>query len=330
MQLIIHNGTNPPFNLAMEEYFLTIKKQDVILLWRNAASVIIGYNQNAIEEIDIDYVQQNNIPVIRRQSGGGAVFHDLGNVNFSVIHKLGEGDFSNYGKFTAPICTFLQSLGVCAELSGRNDLTIEGMKFSGNAQAVKNGWIMHHGTILYNANVEHLAKALKPKPAKIQSKGIKSVRSRITNVADHLNEPPEADEFFRQLAAFFLNETDGITEYKLTGEDIAQINRLVEEKYSRWEWNFGSSPKYNLHNTERFDSGIVEVSLQVSKGIIEDIHIFGDFFGTADKAGLEDHLRGVLHQREAIEKALDEIDLSAYIHGVSASDLIALFGVSAV
>lgn len=325
MQLIVNTSTSPPFNLAMEEYFLTIKKQDVIMLWRNAAAVIIGYNQNAIEEIDSDYVRQQQIPVIRRQSGGGAVFHDLGNVNFSVIHALGEDDFSNYAKFTEPICRFLEKLGVQAQLRGRNDLTIDGMKFSGNAQAVKNGRIMHHGTILYNANVEHLAGALKPKAVKIESKGIKSVRSRITNVADHLEDPPSADEFFRLLAEFFLNETEGLTEYQLTAEDTAAIEHLVVEKYGRWEWNFGSSPRYNMHKFGRFASGIVEVNLWVVKGKIEEIHIFGDFFGTADKEELEMKLKGLPHRQEAIMDALAEIDLEAYIHGITMAEFLDLF-----
>lgn len=324
MQLVINTSTSPPFNLAMEEYFLVNKQEEVIMLWRNSSSVIIGYNQNAIEEIDTDYIKEHRIPVIRRQSGGGAVFHDLGNINFSVIHALGEHDFSNYAKFTAPICNFLQQLGVDARLQGRNDLTIDGMKFSGNAQAVKNGRIMHHGTILYNANVEHLAGALRPKPAKIESKGIKSVRSRITNVADHLPEMMEAEAFYHRLAAYFLAENEGLTEYHLTTEDISAVNRLVEEKYGRWEWNFGSSPKYNLSRSGCFPSGIVEVNLQVRQGQIEDIHIYGDFFGTCDKAELEEALTGVSHREETIRAALAGFDLPAYIHGITTEQFMEL------
>jgi len=308
----------------MEEYFLTKKQNDVIMLWRNSSSVIIGYNQNAIEEIDVDYVKEHGIPVIRRQSGGGAVFHDLGNINFSVIHAMEENDFSNYAKFTAPICDFLQRLGVDARLQGRNDLCIDGMKFSGNAQAVKNGRIMHHGTILYNANVEHLAKALKPKPAKIESKGIKSVRSRITNVANHLPEVMSAEEFYHRLAEFFLAETEGMTEYRLTAEDIAAVNQLVEEKYGLWEWNFGSSPKYNMQKSEYLPCGLVEVSLRVSRGSIEDIHIYGDFFGTADKSEIETALKGIPHRPEDVRTALEHFDLQNYIYGISPEQLINL------
>lgn len=324
MQLIVNTSTSPPFNLALEEYFLVNRNEDVIMLWRNSSSVIIGYNQNAIEEVDVDYVKKHDIPVIRRQSGGGAVFHDLGNINFSVIHVLEAGDFSNYEKFTAPICSFLQQLGVDARLQGRNDLVIDGMKFSGNAQAVKGGRIMHHGTIMYNADVEHLTKALRPRPVKIESKGIKSIRSRVTNVADHLPTKMSADEFFSRLVRYFLTAAEGITEYRLTAADILAVNRLVEEKYGLWEWNFGRSPNYNMQKSAYLACGLVEVSLRISRGFIEDIRIYGDFFGIADKAELETALTGTVHRPDQIRSALEPFDLQNYIYGITPEQFIDL------
>jgi lipoate-protein ligase A len=293
------------------------------MLWRNGSSVIIGRNQNAAEEMDMDFIREHEIAVIRRQSGGGAVFHDLGNLNFTVIHALGEDDFSNYARFTAPIVEFLRELGVDARLEGRNDLVIDGMKFSGNAQAVKNGRIMHHGTILYRADVSRLAGALRPRPIKIESKGVKSVRSRITNVADHLLEVMPVEEFFERLAAFFLARTDG--EYRLTEADIAAVDQLVAEKYGTWEWNIGSSPAYNYEKSERFPSGIVDLRLTVEEGVIKEANIFGDFFGVRDKAALEERLTGVRHERQAIAAAVADIDLGQFIHGVGMEEFLGMF-----
>lgn len=325
MELVINRSTDPAFNLALEEYALTRMEREMILLWRNAAAVIIGRNQNAVEEMDMDYIREHGITVIRRQSGGGAVFHDLGNINYTVIHKMGEDDFSNYRKFTAPICAFLQTLGVDAQLSGRNDLTIDGMKFSGNAQAVKNGRIMHHGTILFSADVAHLAGALRPRPAKIESKGVKSVRSRVTNVAGHLPAPMAVEEFFDRLADYFRRNTQGLGEYELTGQDIAAVGALVEEKYGTWEWNFGRSPAYNFEKSARFPFGIVDMRLQVRDGAIENAAIFGDFFGVQDKAALERRLRGVRHDRAAILAAVQGVDLQQYIHGITREQFLDLF-----
>lgn len=326
MQLVINRSTDPAFNLALEEHALTAMERDVIMLWRNAPAVIIGRNQNAVEEMDMDFIREHGIAVIRRQSGGGAVFHDLGNINFTVIHKLGEEDFSDYRKFTAPICAFLRELGVDARLEGRNDLVIDGMKFSGNAQAVKNGRIMHHGTILFDADVTRLAEALRPRPAKVESKGIKSVRSRVTNVARHLPAPMTVEEFFERLADYF-RSGDEITggEYALTPADIAAVDRLVAEKYGTWEWNFGRSPAYNYEKSARFPFGIVDLRLEVKDGKIEAGHIFGDFFGIADKAALEEALTGVRHDREAVEEAVAALDLQQYIHGITRDEFLDLF-----
>ncbi len=322
MRIILNQCHDPAFNLALEEYALTQMDMDMVILWRNAKAVIIGNNQNAVEEINVDYVRENNIAVIRRQSGGGAVFHDLGNINYTVIHKLGENDFSNYAKFTAPICEYLQTLGVKAELKGRNDLLIDGMKFSGNAQAVKNGRIMHHGCILFNADVSDLAKSLVPKTEKIESKGIKSVRSRVTNVYSHLPVPMTAEEFYNGIADHFRKQD--MEEYMLTKEDIAAIQKLVEEKYSQWEWNFGKSPAYNWENSRHYPFGIVDARLNVKDGVMEEVHIFGDFFGIQNKEALEQKLQGVRHDRQAIAQALDGVDLQQYIHGITLEDFLNL------
>lgn len=321
MLLIKNHNTSPAFNLAAEEYMLTVMGEEIISLWRNAPAVIIGRNQNAIEEINLDYVQENDITVIRRQTGGGAVFHDLGNINYTVIQRYQAGDFNNYAKFTAPVRDYLRSLGVDVQLSGRNDLTVDDMKISGNAQTVKGGRIMHHGTLLISLNMGNLSGALKPKQLKIESKGIKSVRSRVTNIASYLPDL-DVEAFYEGLADYFLKTTPDLVPYEYTEADLAAINQLVEEKYGTWEWNFGNSPVYDLEQSAKFDFGLVDVRLRVESGIIRDAFLFGDFFGLEDKSALEEALRGVRHQRADIEQALSTLTVGNYISGMTAEQLI--------
>ncbi len=325
MYIIYNESTNPAFNLALEEYLLTRQAGEFILLWRNARAVIIGRNQNALEEVDLDYARAHNISVNRRISGGGAVFHDLGNINYTVIKDQGKDDFGGYAEFTGPVIAFLKELGVEAKLSGRNDLTVDGMKISGNAQASKNGRIMHHGTLLYNVDVGDLAGVLRPNQAKISSKGIKSVRSRVTNLVDHLPEKMDTLEFLQRLWDFYLRSRPDVEERRLTPEEIAAVNQLVEEKYGTWEWNFGRSPAYNLQKDQRFDFGLVDVRLSVAGGVIQEVKIYGDFFGMEEITELEQRLTGIPHRREAIAEALAGVDLGRYIHGISQEQFLLLF-----
>ena len=324
MNLIINPFHEPAFNLALEEHLLTATGLELIMLWRNSKAVIIGNNQNAVEEIDTDYVREHGIAVVRRLSGGGAVFHDLGNVNFTVIHANTPGSFGGYEGFTAPVCKYLETLGVDARFSGRNDLVIDGQKFCGNAQAVKKGRIMHHGCILFDTDFTDLAGALRPKAEKIESKGIKSVRSRVTNVSAHLKEPMSPEMFLSGLAEFFRANVEGIAEYELTPEDISAARALADEKYSRWDRNFGMSPPYNWENSRQYPFGLVDVKLNVNAGIIEDVNFYGDFFGAHNKSALEQTLRGIRHERSAIEDALKDIDISRYIHGMTHEKLLEL------
>lgn len=317
MLLVRNPNHDPAFNLALEDYLLTSFEQEIVCLWRNEKAVIIGRNQNAIEEIDLDFVQQNNITVIRRMTGGGAVFHDLGNINFTFIEPYREGDFNNYDKFTSPIRDYLRSLGVDARLSGRNDLTVDDMKISGNAQTVKNGRIMHHGTLLFSLNMGHLVGALRPRDIKIQSKGVKSVRSRVTNIASHLKTPMTVEEFQQGLEDYLLAQIPGLVSYNLTHQDLDEVQKLVDEKYGQWDWNFGSSPKCDIAKEQRFDFGIVEVRICVEEGRISALTILGDFFGMGDKVELEKHFIGVRHRYDELLAAAQSIDLGRYIHGIT-------------
>lgn len=311
MLLINNTNTNAYFNLAMEEYFLKNTNEDIFLLWQNENSIIVGKNQNTLSEINYDYVKENNIKVVRRLSGGGAVFHDLGNINFTFI-SCNDNSFSDFKKFTMPIVEALKELNVHAEFSGRNDLLIDGQKFSGNAQYNYKNKVMHHGTLLFSSEINDLSNALKVKPSKFQGKSVKSVKSRVTNISSHLDKEMTVLEFKDYLMDFINKRDENSHFYELNDKDIESINKLVEEKYSTWEWNFGYSPKYSLNNELKYPGGNVEFSLDVHDGLIKDIKFFGDFFGKEDISFIENKLRNVKHNEYSIKSALEDVDINNY------------------
>jgi lipoate-protein ligase A len=322
VELLVLKSHDPAFNLACEEYALKELKLELLMLWRNSPAIIIGKNQNALAEVDLDYTAAHSIPVIRRLSGGGAVFHDLGNINYTIINRLREDDFSNYARFTAPLRDFLKHKGLQAELNGRNDLVIDDMKFSGNAQTVSGEWILSHGCLLFSADLSRMAGALRPRPAKIKSHGVESIRSRVTNLADHLPSALSADGFFSELADWFAQSCAGT--FELCTRDLERIEQLRAEKYLAWEWNIGASPDYSYYREKRFDSGTVELGLEVQDGMIRRVGISGDFFGMADVGELESALCEVPHRREALWAALTRLDVPRYIYSVSAEELLEL------
>ena len=311
MLLINNTNTNAYFNLAMEEYFLKNTNEDIFLLWQNENSIIVGKNQNTLSEINYDYVKENNIKVVRRLSGGGAVFHDLGNINFTFI-SCNDNSFSDFKKFTMPIVEALKELNVHAEFSGRNDLLIDGQKFSGNAQYNYKNKVMHHGTLLFSSEINDLSNALKVKPSKFQGKSVKSVKSRVTNISSHLDKKMTVLEFKDYLMDFINKRDENSHFYELNDKDVESINKLVEEKYSTWEWNFGYSPKYSLYNEVKYPGGNLEFSLYVHDGLIKDIKFFGDFFGKEDISFIENKLRNVKHNEYSIKSALEDVDINNY------------------
>lgn len=323
MYLVKNLSTDPYFNMASEEYFLDRFEEEFILLWRNDRTVVVGKHQNTAEEVDAEFVKKNSISVVRRLSGGGAVFHDLGNINYTVIGPYQEGLFSNYGHFTEPVCAYLKTLGVDARLSGRNDLLIDGMKCCGNAQTKRGDRLMHHGCILFSADVADLSGALTPGKLKIESKSVKSVRSRVTNIASHLDRDHSmsSDEFFDGLFRYFLDETEGAKEYILTEKDREAIAALAKEKYETWEWNYGSSPAFEAKREQRFPFGIVDVRFTVKDGRISGIKFYGDFFGMKDTSELEALLEGNLYEQESLREALSSTPIGEYISGMTAEEL---------
>ena len=319
--------TDPRINLAIEEFVLRnmdIEKDDFLLFYINQPSIIIGKNQNTIEEINTDYVEDNGIIVVRRLSGGGAVYHDLNNLNFSFLTKDDGNSFHNYKKFTQPVVDALKKLGVDAELSGRNDILAEGKKVSGNAQYSTRGRMFSHGTLLFKTDVDAVASSLKVKKDKIESKGIKSVRSRVGNISDYLKEPMTIEEFRMEILLSIFGGEENIQYYELTDADWEKIHEISEERYQKWEWNYGKSPRFNIQKTNRFPSGGIDIRLEVNKGIIEEIKIFGDFFGVGDVADIEKLLIGVKYDRTSIAEALEAIDTTHYFGAVSKEDFLKL------
>ena len=318
--------TNPQINLAIEEYALRNldENESYLLFYINEPSIIIGKNQNTIEEINTNYVEENGIKVVRRLSGGGAVYHDLGNLNFSFITKDDGNSFHNFQKFTEPVVKALQKLGVNAELSGRNDLEVEGRKISGNAQFSTKGKMFSHGTLLFDTEMDRVAAALKVKKDKIESKGIKSVRSRVANISEFLKEPMTIEQFRMELLKSIFEDSSHIQEYVLTEEDWENIHKLSKERYQNWEWNYGKSPNFNLQHSKRFKVGQIEFRLEVKKGMIEQCKIFGDFFGVGDVSEIEKLLIGVKYAKAAIEEAFKDIDVKHYFGNVEKSEILDL------
>ncbi|WP_226063988.1 lipoate--protein ligase [Kaistella polysaccharea] len=326
MLLIDSPSTNAYFNIASEEYLLTrFPTEDIFLLYVNAPSIIVGKFQNTLAEINLDYVREKDIKVVRRMSGGGTVYHDLGNLNFSFHTLLGKNDFGDFSVFTKPVLTMLNKLGVPAELKGRNDLLVNGKKFSGNAKLARHGKIIQHGTILLNSEMAVLSDALKVNPLKFIDKAIKSTRSRVTNLIDYL----PADTTTNQLKIWLLDEIRNnnpkAETYTLTPEDIAGIEQLQKEKYETWDWNFGFSPQYNFKKAIKIPAGFIEVHLDVVHGLIEKAKIFGDFFASKPLEELETLLVGQKHETDAVEKLLQSVDLTEYFGKVTVDEVVEAF-----
>lgn len=325
MLVVLNPSTSASFNMAAEEYILKNFSEDVFMLWQADKTVLIGKNQNTRKEIDVQYVEENDIKVIRRLSGGGAVYNDLGNTNFAFISTDSGDSFANFKKFTAPIIDLLKSLGVPAEFSGRNDLLVNGKKFSGNAQFKHKNRLLHHGTLLFSSNMEQLGKALSPDMLKFKSKGIKSVKSRVTNISEHLPEKISVEQFMNLANEHILETFSGSRTYTFSDEDLIAIKKIEDERFANWEWNFGASPKYDFINQEKFPGGLVEINLQVKDGIISSAKIFGDFFSQDEISDIENELKGIKHDTASVRKTLLQFDLNNYFAGITLDELIQLF-----
>lgn len=320
----IKNDSNDPFyNLAFEEYVFRNVRTDeaVAMIWQNSPTVVIGRWQNTAEEIDKEYADKKGINIVRRITGGGAVYHDLGNVNYTYISPREFRNFS-FADFVRPVTAALAKMGVNAEQSGRNDITIDGTKVSGNAEHWDGKRLLHHGCILYSADLSAVAGVLKVKPDKFQSKAIKSVRSRVANISDFLENPPDIEEFKSRILSALVEE--GGEEYVLTEEELAAVRELADTKYRTWEWVYGQSPKFNTVKRRRFDIGSVELKMFVEDGIIKECSVFGDFFTNSDPSVIAEKLTGVRYEKSDVLAAVESIDVSTVIPGVSAVEIAEL------
>lgn len=319
MYYLESTSTNPYFNLALEQFVFDNldREHEYFMLWRNDNAIIIGKHQNTAGEINAEYVREKGIRVVRRLSGGGAVYHDLGNVNFTFIASADHKQAFDFGTFCRPVVRALANLGVTAETNGRNDMTIDGKKFSGNAQYRKRNRVMHHGTILYDSDLSVLGKALVVPKDKIESKGLKSVQSRVTNVKDYMPADHGVGRFMGEMRDAMFREYE-MRPYVLTESDLDVVRRLQRTVYETWEWNFGESPAYSIRKERRVEGcGRLEVHMDVVKGAITRIAFFGDYFGNADSAELGRMLQDARLERESLRSSLADVAIGDYFHNLS-------------
>lgn len=327
MKYLVNNSNDPRYNLAFEEYcFKHLDlKEDYVILWINGPAIIIGKNQNTVEEVNSDYVNEKEIKVVRRITGGGAVYHDLGNLNFSIISMSSDSEKIDFKKYNIPIVKSLEKLGINCELSGRNDITLDGKKFSGIAQSVWKKRVLNHGTLLFDTELDVLSNALNVKQDKIESKGVKSVKGRVTNIKPHIKDNIDIYEF-RDVLLKNIFGMEGLEpeEHKLSSEDLNNIQKLFEEKYSTWEWNYGESPKSNYQNYKRFDFGSIDIRFNVVNGLIKDTKIYGDFFGTEDVALLQEKLNGIRYDKVEVLNEIKDEPLEKYFGNITKEEFVEL------
>ena len=319
----ISNSNEAAFNQATEEYFLKNVEENFYMLYRNKAAIIIGKHQNALAEINLDKCEKEGIEIVRRLSGGGTVFHDEGNLNYCFINEGQKGELINFRKYSQPVIDVLQSLNVNAKFEGKSDLTIEGMKFSGNASHIYRSKVMQHGTMLFSSDLNRLNSLLKVNPLKFKDRGVRSIRSRVTNISDHLSAPLNVDELQNKIVDHVQSQFPEVKAYELTEEDHRAIQKLMEEKYLKWEWNFGYSPKYKFERLISFPNGnILEIELDIEKGRIVRSEILGNCIKMEKINELESKLINIPHHKETLLQTLGQIDLNNYFLDLETEELI--------
>lgn len=324
MIYIVNKSNKPDYNIALEEYCFKnlLQHEKIFILWINEPAIIIGKHQNAFEEINADYVKKHNINVVRRISGGGAVYHDLNNLNYTIISNEEKGVDFDFKTFSQPVIDTLKELGVTAEFSGRNDILIDGKKICGNAQAYIKGRIMHHGCLLFNTELSVLAKALEIPKDIISSNATKSVRSAVDNILPNLPNKISVEEFADKLLAHMKRKFPTMKEYIFSQQELAEIEKNRASKFGTWEWNWGKSPKFDINRHSRYTAGKIQVFANVKNSMIENIKFYGTFFGNnSNLEEIENALIGVRYTYTDIEHKLKDLNFNDYFAGFSLEEL---------
>lgn len=323
MKYIVNKSNNPAYNIALEAYAFRelLSEDEIFILWINEPAIIIGKHQNTIQEINKEYIDAHGIHVARRLSGGGAVYHDLNNLNYTIISNKSEEGAFDFKTFSQPVIETLGDLGVKAEFTGRNDLEINGKKFCGNAQAYYKGRMMHHGCLLFDVDMTVLGDALKVSKDKIESKGIKSVRARVTNIIDELPEKITVNEFSDKILAKMKETYPDMTEYVLSEDELAKIQKSADEQFGNWDWVYGKAPEYTIERNVRYPAGKINTFANVEKSIIKNIKIYGDFFGIKDVQDIEELLVGTRYENKDVLEKLKTIDTTQYFSGMTVEEV---------
>ncbi len=323
MKYIVNKSNNPAYNIALEAYAFRelVDEDEVFILWINEPAIIIGKHQNAVQEINKEYTDAHGIHVVRRLSGGGAVYHDLNNLNYTIIsNKADEGAF-DFKTFSQPVIATLADLGVKAEFTGRNDLEIDGKKFCGNAQAYYKGRMMHHGCLLFDVDMTVLGNALKVSKDKIESKGVKSVRARVTNILNELPEKITVQEFSDKILDKMKETYPDMTEYILSEDELLKIQKSADEQFGTWDWTYGKAPEYTVERSVRYPAGKITTYANVVNSVIESLKIYGDFFGIGDVSDIEDLLVGTRYEYTDVLEKLKTIDTTHYFSRMTTEEV---------
>jgi len=322
MLIINQTSTNPYFNIASEEYLLKNFSEDIFILYSNSPSIIVGKHQNTMAEINHSFVSKKQISVIRRLSGGGTVYHDLGNVNYTFITNGSEGNLVDFKKHTQPIIDVLKSLGVDARIGGKNDIRVGDKKISGNAEHIYKNRVLHHGTLLFDANLDELNESIKVNLEAYTDKAVKSIRSQVANISEYLNNNISIGDFKEKLIAHIKTLFPNTIDYQFTPSNIDSINELIATKFSTWEWNFGYSPTYILNRQLSIKNESWDIGINVEKGIIVKVIIKGNSSISKSIEELEKLMVGCIHEKKEISQRLGNIDLKQYIPEITKESFI--------